>query len=138
MDFINNDIYNQSGVIPYRIDRHGLKLLIITSRNGKHWIFPKGIIENEMTPQDSALSEAYEEAGVRGKVHTKPIGKFKYEKWGGICTVQIFLLKVEHIYDSWPEDNFRKRKWVTPVEAKSLVSPAKLRKLLNRIPDHLQ
>lgn len=57
---------------------------MITSRNKGKWIIPKGVIEPCMTPQGSALQEAFEEAGVDGDVDEIPIGKFEVEKkWGG-------------------------------------------------------
>lgn len=124
-------IFNQSGVIPFRKKRKNIEVLIITSRNGKKWIFPKGIIEPDMTSEDSAAKEAFEEAGVEGKVYPKPVGAYTFTKWGDRCRVQLFTMKVKKILDSWPEASFRERKWVSVEEAKKLVQPAGLRKVLN-------
>ncbi len=71
-----------------------------------------------MTPQGSALQEAFEEAGVDGDVDEIPIGKFEVEKkWGGICTITVYSMKVTKIYDHWMEDDFRTRRWMSPAEA---------------------
>jgi 8-oxo-dGTP pyrophosphatase MutT (NUDIX family) len=137
MDQSDIDIYNQSGAIPYRVKGDELQLLIITSRNGKRWIFPKGIIDQGMTAAESALAESFEEAGVEGSLLPGPIGKFKYKKWGGTCIVRVFLMKVDKIHDDWPEDDFRVRKWVSRSEAEKVVSPSKLRKLVKKIPNDL-
>ena len=56
--------FSQSAVIPYRISKKGLEILLITSLKKKNWIVPKGYIEFNLTPFESAKKEAYEEAGV--------------------------------------------------------------------------
>ena len=58
--------FSQSAVIPYRLSKNGLEILLITSLKRKHWIVPKGYIEFNLTPFESAKKEAYEEAGVLG------------------------------------------------------------------------
>lgn len=52
-----------------------------------------------LKPGDVAAREAFEEAGLIGKVGKRPIGSFHYEKrlpseWF-LCEVQVFLLRVE-------------------------------------------
>lgn len=130
-------IFNQSGVIPYRKKNKTVEVLIITSRNGKKWIFPKGIIEPDLTSEESAAKEAYEEAGVEGKIYPQMVGAYTYSKWGEKCRVQLFLMKVKKILNKWPESSFRNRKWVTYEEAQELVQPAGLRKVLNNFPEFL-
>ena len=73
--------YQQSGVIPYKIENNELKVLLITSRKGKKWKIPKGIVEPALSPSDSAAKEAFEEAGILGKVDKAEIGSYKYFKW---------------------------------------------------------
>ena len=85
-----NWFYRQSAVIPYRVTNNRLEIVLITSSSSKHWIFPKGIIEPDMTPEDSAANEALEEAGVIGKSSSELISEYEYEKWGGFCNVQVF------------------------------------------------
>ena len=70
MDRMNNFdwMYNQSGVVPFKRSKDGLQVLLITSRSGKRWVIPKGIVESEFSPQESAQKEAYEEAGITGKI----------------------------------------------------------------------
>jgi 8-oxo-dGTP pyrophosphatase MutT (NUDIX family) len=88
-------LFRQSGVIPYRRRRDGqLEVLLITSRRSAQWIVPKGLVEPDMTEQDSAAKEAREEAGVVGRVGTRVVGAFEYEKWGGVCHVSVFDLHV--------------------------------------------
>ena len=94
--------YTQSAVIPFR--RHGeLEILMITSRKKKRWVLPKGIVEPELSPPDSAAKEALEEAGIEGAVSPDSIGTYRYDKWGGTCTVDVFTMEVEAILDVWLE-----------------------------------
>jgi 8-oxo-dGTP pyrophosphatase MutT (NUDIX family) len=131
-------IYPQSAVIPFRIVDGKLEILLITARGGNRWIIPKGIIENGMTPQASAAQEAYEEAGIRGQINPKPVGKYEYEKWGGVCRVQVFLMQIEETLEIWPEQSFRKRRWVAPETASEIVNEPALKSLLAELPKLLK
>jgi 8-oxo-dGTP pyrophosphatase MutT (NUDIX family) len=128
-------IYNQSGVIPFRLNNEELEILLITSRRKRRWVIPKGIIEGSLSPQESAAKEAYEEAGITGTVHTKMLGQYQYNKWGGTCTVRVYLLEVKEIMDDWPEDFFRDRQWVSIPEAQERIEEADLRNIIAKLPD---
>jgi 8-oxo-dGTP pyrophosphatase MutT (NUDIX family) len=135
--------YAQSGVIPYRVLAEAsagtpdVEVLLITSRKRKRWVIPKGIVEPDLTAQQSAVKEAYEEAGIRGEVSDTPIGMFQYEKWGGICVVDVFLLNVTELLTEWPEADLRDREWMSVTEAAGRVREKELQRLLLRVPDVL-
>lgn len=122
--------YRQSAVIPFRWNNKELEILIITSRKKKKWIIPKGIVEENLSPFESAQKEALEEAGVTGNGTGKLVGKYKYKKWGGKCRVEVFSLEVETINKEWPE-NFRERKWVKFNELNKYIKSKKLMKILH-------
>lgn len=119
-------IYNQSGVIPV----YDGGIVLITTTRSKRWIIPKGVIEKGMTPHDSAAKEALEEAGAIGQVHHREIGRFRYRKWHGRCTVSVYPLYVERLLDEWDEMHLRKRKVVTVREALKLVEHEELRGII--------
>ena len=121
--------YMQSAVIPYRYRKGNLEVLLITTRN-HNWIIPKGIIENGMTPQESALNEAYEEAGIKGKINNKKVGSYSYEKWGDVCHVKVYPMKVTKVFDNWQEENFRERIWVSVDNAIEYVKNKDVKKIL--------
>ncbi|MCJ7580674.1 MAG: NUDIX hydrolase [Candidatus Aminicenantes bacterium] len=127
-------IYRQSGVVPYRYEQDELKLLLITSRHRKRWIFPKGIVDYGFSPQESAENEAYEEAGIEGKIDPFQIGQYQFLKWGGEVTVQVFLFEVTQEHEVWPESSFRRRKWVSVEEAGKLIDREGLKKILHDLP----
>jgi 8-oxo-dGTP pyrophosphatase MutT (NUDIX family) len=109
--------YRQSAVVPYRVDEDRVEILLITSRRGRRWIVPKGIVEHQLTAAESAAREAYEEAGVLGTVAPDPIGEYEYEKWGGVCAVTVFAMKVHTVLGEWPEAGTRERRWMPIREA---------------------
>jgi 8-oxo-dGTP pyrophosphatase MutT (NUDIX family) len=126
--------FDQSGVISFRYKKRKLEVMLITSMGGRHWIIPKAIIEPNLSAQEFAQQEAFEEAGIRGKVIPESIGEYQYSKWGGICNVKVFPFLVEEIADEYPESNFRKRTWVNIDNAVSLVDIKKLEKLIKQLP----
>lgn len=103
--------YKQSAAIPFRIIDNKIEVLVVRSRKNKHWIFPKGIIENGYTAKTSAEKESFEEAGVKGKLMQKKLGKYSYKKWGGKCKVKVYALSVKTLLNEYPE-SFRERKWI--------------------------
>lgn len=113
---------NQSAVIPYRITKRGMEILLITSLRKKNWIIPKGYIEYNLTPFESAKKEAYEEAGIIGSNETMELGYFKFVKPTGSCWMKVYSMEVNEMLEEYPEMNERKRKWFTPEEAIEKIS----------------
>ena len=84
--------YIQSGVLPYRVEGGVMRVLLITSQGGRRWVIPKGIVEPGLSAVVSAAKEALEEAGIDGRVDPAPMGSYKRQKWGGTCSVEVFLI----------------------------------------------
>ena len=122
-------VFRQSAVIPFRKSDGKTEILLIRNRSNRRWIIPKGIIEPGLTAQESAAQEALEEAGVTGTVMAQKVGEYQYNKWGGICQVQVFLMRVETILDDWLESQ-RQRKWFSPQLAAENLHEAELRKMI--------
>ena len=125
--------YRQSGVIPFRQGAAGAEVLLVTSRGRGRWIIPKGVVEPELTPAQSALGEAFEEAGLRGRVVGPAVGSFTYAKWEGICTVEVFAMAVEEVCDDWPERGERNRRWLPLAEAAGQADDAAVGDLIRRL-----
>ena len=67
--------------MPYRFTKSDApEILLVTTRQTKRWIIPKGWPIKGLKPAKSAAREAYEQAGIRGSVKTKAIGIFAHEK----------------------------------------------------------
>lgn len=102
-------LFNQSGVVPFINEDNTLKFVLVTSKSKTAYIFPKGVIERFMSPEESAQKEAEEEAGVRGLIIPDIEGHYTYEKWGGLCSVKVFALEVTELLDDWDEAYKRER-----------------------------
>ena len=89
-------------------------MLLITSRETRRWVLPKGGIIPGMTPFESAAAEAFEEAGIAGAVDRRCIGVYGYAKarieGSAYCTVRVYPMKVTTQYADWPERRERQRK----------------------------
>jgi len=125
--------YAQSAALPYRHDGNGLEVLLVTSRSGRRWVVPKGLIEPGLSAAASAAKEALEEAGVEGRIGKRPLGSYSYEKWGGVCDVEVFPLAARVLYDEWDEDD-RQREWVSLDEAVRRLEERDLKRLVERLP----
>ncbi len=121
--------YTQSAALPYRFRDERVEFLLITSRRKRRWVLPKGVVEPGMSAFDSAAKEAWEEAGVEGPISRQPLGSYTYQKWGGLCRVQVFSLHVERLAENWPEEA-RVRRWYRPEEAARLVAEPELKEIL--------
>lgn len=130
--------YTQSSVIPYRMTDRGVELLIVRSSQDKHWVVPKGIAEPGLSLQESAHQEAWEEAGVEGRVHDEPIGSYSYPKWGATCTVTVYPMEVrrELPQAEW-EERHRGRQWVSVNQAAELLRQDELRPLVSALAKRL-
>lgn len=128
-------ILMQYAALPYRMVDGQPLVALVTSRETKRWILPKGQPEKKLKPHEVAEQEAYEEAGLTGTVFKTPLASFsssKRLKSGKElpCTVQVYLLEVDHEMSAWPEMHERQRQWLSPAGAALLVSEAELGHIL--------
>ena len=84
---------------------------------------------------EAAEVEAFEEAGVKGKVDPEPLGSFNHTKQNlpvGTLDVRILVhpMSVDREFPKWPEFGQRRRKWFTVEEALERVDSEELRALI--------
>ena len=77
----------QVAAVCYRIRKRGLEFLLVQTRGGR-WIFPKGGVEPGLTHAQSAALEAFEEAGVHGRMEEIPFARFFRRKTDAATTTQ--------------------------------------------------
>lgn len=131
------DARSQFGALCYRYEKGKPQVLVITSRGTGRWIVPKGWPMPGKTPAATAAREAFEEAGVEGRVHPVCLGIYSYtktiaDKAGLPCVVALYALRVKRMLRRFPECQERKRKWVSPKRAASMVDEPELKALLSR------
>lgn len=124
-------VITQYGVLPYRIGRDGrIEILLITSRERRRWVVPKGNPIPCLLNYESAAREAFEEAGVEGPIAPLPIGSFRYEKrrrsGDAAAIVNVHPLLVTREATDWPERGERQRRWFAPEEAAAAVDEPEL------------
>lgn len=126
----------QVGAIVHRPGETGVEVLLVTSRDTGRWIIPKGWRQKGRSRAQSALREAYEEAGVRGAVGKKVLGSYVYEKWldkKGVafdCLVDVFVVKFRKQNAKWPERAQRRQAWLSPASAARRVQEPELKRIL--------
>jgi 8-oxo-dGTP pyrophosphatase MutT (NUDIX family) len=131
--------FKQFAALPYRMRDDDVQILLITTRRKGRWSLPKGWPIKRSTPQTTAMVEAYEEAGVRGEIGNKKIGRFTKRRrrklQSVLCEVEIFPLEVTRQRHDWPEKRERRRIWVAARKAAKLVKKSGLRRAIKSFSD---
>ncbi len=123
---------SQFAALPWRRSAAGqLEVLLITSRETRRWVIPKGWPIKGKTSAKSAAQEAFEEAGITGKISKRPVGSYAYDKRlknGRLqhVRVAVFGLAVDAEADAYPEAGQREKAWVSLTEAARLVDEPEL------------
>jgi 8-oxo-dGTP pyrophosphatase MutT (NUDIX family) len=112
-----------------------LEILLLTSRETRRWVIPKGWPMRGKSPQDAAATEAFEEAGVSGEIEAGPVGSFRYiKRMKGDESIPIqvivFPLEVRHQQLHWKEKDQRQLTWFRYQKAATLVVEPNLKRLI--------
>jgi uncharacterized protein len=110
-------------------------VLLVTSRETKRWVLPKGNMISGLSPHASAAHEAEEESGVQGLACPTPLGKYRYRKTKKsgaslMVDVDVFPILVTNEMDEWEEQGERERRWFPLDEAASAVDEPDLQALI--------
>lgn len=129
----------QVAALPVQGRDADLRVLLVTSRETRRWIIPKGWPEKGMKDYDAAAREALEEAGLTGRISRRPIGHYRYFKRTldsfQPCSVAVYRLDVEGEQPTWSEQGQRQRAWFSPDVAALLVDEPELKLLLLELAD---
>jgi 8-oxo-dGTP pyrophosphatase MutT (NUDIX family) len=129
----------QYAALPYRLNGHAQpEVMLVTSRETRRWIIPKGWPHKGKAPHHSAAREAFEEAGVVGAVSKDSIGSFSYQKrlrTGVVvdCEVRVFALEVKRQRKAWPEQREREVRWLSARAAARTVQEPMLSAIIRRL-----
>jgi len=120
----------QVAAVCYRVRGDSIEFLLVQTRGGR-WTFPKGSAEPGLTHAQAAALEAFEEAGVHGRIEEAAFAKYVRRKNGdpkrsGELTVSAHLCEVSRLDP--PQEPNRKRTWFS-------IEKAKLSLRENRGPD---
>lgn len=125
--------------LPVRVGRNGPEVMLITSRETRRWVVPKGWPMKGRKDHEAAAQEALEEAGLVGHIHKHPIGAYTYLKQtegaAEPCRVMVYRLDVGSERRSWRERGQRERRWFPAAEAANQVAEPRLASMIRSIAD---
>ena len=115
----------QVAAVCYRVRSGGIEFLLVRTRGSGRWTFPKGSAEPGLTHAQAAALEAFEEAGVHGRIEEASFAR--YVRRGGArksaagCgkrgpAVYAHLCEVFRL--SPPKESKRNRTWFSVEDAK--------------------
>jgi 8-oxo-dGTP pyrophosphatase MutT (NUDIX family) len=73
----------QVAAVCYRVRKEEVEFLLVRTRGSGRWTFPKGSAEPGLTHAQAAALEAFEEAGVHGRIEEAPFTRYVCRKRGG-------------------------------------------------------
>ena len=123
----------QAAVVPFRRRGQAAQVCLICRKTSRKWGIPKGFIDPGDTSEEAALNEAWEEAGLNGRIVGDPVGMYDYDKWGSTYTVVVHLMEVLEQEKTWQEMRVRQRRWVALDDALQLLADHPVRALLDGI-----
>ena len=130
--------FSQVAALPVSFGQDGVgRVLLLTSRETKRWVIPKGWPMKGRKPWEAAAQEALEEASLIGQVSKKPLGHYTYFKRRtahfDLCHVDVFLLTVDRQRKKWREQGQRRGEWFAFEEAATLVDEVGLVAILQAL-----
>lgn len=126
----------QMAALCYKTEASEKKVLLVSSRDTGRWVIPKGWPMAGKSSAETALQEAWEEAGVQaGDVAAQPLGAYTYNKrfesgWSQPVRTLVYPVCVTQLEKPYPESHERTRIWVDPLEAANMVQEPELKQLL--------
>jgi phosphohistidine phosphatase len=122
----------QAAAIAVRRVAGSFEICLITRTESKGWGIPKGLIDPGDTAKETALNEAWEEAGLKGRIVGNAIGTYEYVKWHTTLVVAVYVMEVLEEHGDWLEAGVRQRRWTSFAQAASLLVDHPIRLLLDR------
>jgi 8-oxo-dGTP pyrophosphatase MutT (NUDIX family) len=119
----DSDVHDDEVVaaVPYRRTSAGPLFLVVRTKGGKRWTFPKGHVETGESWRDAALRELLEEGGVQGNAEPKPFTTYRYPPTRPAASrdslVRAFLVEFTTETRPAPAEVSREPQWLAPEEA---------------------
>jgi predicted phosphate transport protein (TIGR00153 family) len=126
----------QIAALPYTTADDGtMQILLITSRDTRRWVIPKGNRIKGLPGHRAAELEAYEEAGIHGIACPAAIGRYRYDKRrrsgrSREAVVEVFPLAVKGHLTQWPEQGQRELRWFPVADAARAVDEPDLKTII--------
>jgi 8-oxo-dGTP pyrophosphatase MutT (NUDIX family) len=122
----------QAAAIPVRKKSSDLEVCLIRRKGSTSWGIPKGSVDPGDTHEETALKEAWEEAGISGRLVGVSLGRYEYDKWDLTFEVAVYVMEVLKQHPTWQEAGFRERRWTSFSEAAAMLATHPARVFLDR------
>jgi 8-oxo-dGTP pyrophosphatase MutT (NUDIX family) len=118
----------QAAAVCYRARGGDIEFLLIRTRGSGRWTFPKGSAEPGLTHAQAAALEAFEEAGVHGRIEEAPFARYvrgrrsdagRSAARSGKKELAVYAHLCEVLRLSSPKESNRDRTWFCVEDAKS-------------------
>jgi len=117
----------QVAAVCYRRQGEVIEFLLVNTNGGGKWTFPKGTPQNGISHSQAAEREAWEEAGVRGRIEPRHFHLYLHSKgvfWKppGVreFVIKAFLMEVEQLEPGHEPE--RNPTWFSPEDAKKTLA----------------
>ena len=125
----------QIAALPWRLDEDDHRFLLLSSRETRRWVIPKGWPMRGKSLHQAAAIEALEEGGLKGRISEDALGHYHYfkrRKDGTFmpCRVRVFSFQVIGLVAHYREAGQREQRWFTAAEAAEAVDEPELRELI--------
>ena len=103
----------------YRLRANSIQFLLVQTKKAR-WTFPKGTVEPGLTHAQAAALEAFEEAGVHGRMEEAPFTHYLHYKWrdSGFASIKVSAHLCEVTRLEPPPEAGRNRTWFSAEKAK--------------------
>ena len=91
--------------------QYPIEILLVKTRSGRRWTFPKGKVKTAESGWAAAAREAEEEAGAKGDVDVLPLGRYRLTRRDEAPTVTAYLLRVSRAGEDF--EPHRDPQWFT-------------------------
>lgn len=102
----------------YRVRKLKIEFLLVRTRKGR-WTFPKGGVMRGLTRAQSAALEAFEEAGVHGRIEQAPFTRYILHKRRASQLAEIDAYLCEVLRLGSPQETDRTPKWFAAEQAQA-------------------
>lgn len=120
----------QVAAVCYRLNGPSVEFLLVNTSSGK-WTFPKGRLCPNLSPSESASREAWEEAGVKGRIEERHFGHYLdtkrtlgHDSLAREVRIAAFLMEVHSTED--PQESGRNPSWFSPQQARKRLTEGRL------------
>jgi 8-oxo-dGTP pyrophosphatase MutT (NUDIX family) len=127
----------QVAAVCYRLSGSSVEFLLVNTSSGK-WTFPKGRLNPSLSASESALREAWEEAGAKGRIEEKHFGFYLdtkrtlgHDSRTREVRIAAYLFEVHNTVA--PEESGRNPSWFAPQEAKKQLAEGRSPRYSKRI-----